>query len=57
MGVTWNGIGLHDSSWRTEFGGDIWKTNGSHGCINMPKNKIPQLFNMVEVGMPVVMHY
>lgn len=57
MGVTWNGIGMHDSSWRTKFGGDIWKTNGSHGCINMPKKEIPKLFNMVEEDMPVVMHY
>ncbi|MFQ8602519.1 MAG: L,D-transpeptidase family protein [Anaerovoracaceae bacterium] len=57
MGVTWNGIGMHDSSWRTKFGGDIWKTNGSHGCINMPKKEIPKLFNMVEENMPVVMHY
>lgn len=57
MGVTPNGIGLHDSSWRTQFGGNIWMTNGSHGCINMPKNRIPQLFNMVEVGMPVIMYY
>lgn len=57
MGVTWNGIGMHDSSWRTKFGGDIWKTNGSHGCINMPKKEIPKLFKLVEEDMPVVMHY
>ena len=30
------GIGLHDASWRSEFGGEIYKTNGSHGCINAP---------------------
>ena len=57
MGVTPNGIGLHDSNWRTEFGGDIWKTNGSHGCINMPKDKIKGLFDQVKVNMPVLMHY
>ncbi|MBQ0078490.1 MAG: L,D-transpeptidase/peptidoglycan binding protein [Eubacterium sp.] len=56
MGITPNGIGFHDSNWRTEFGGDIWKTNGSHGCINMPKDKIPDMFKIVKVGMPVLMH-
>ena len=30
------GIGLHDASWRSSFGGSIYKTNGSHGCVNMP---------------------
>ena len=30
------GIGLHDASWRSSFGGTIYKTNGSHGCINLP---------------------
>ncbi len=29
-------VGLHDASWRTSFGGTIYKTNGSHGCINLP---------------------
>lgn len=57
MGVTWNGIGIHDSNWRTKFGGNIWISNGSHGCINMPKWRIPELYKMVEVNMPVVMHY
>ncbi len=57
MGITPNGIGFHDASWRDTFGGDIWKTNGSHGCVNMPTDKIPQLYNQVKVGMPVVMHY
>ena len=28
------GIGFHDASWRDEFGGDIYLTDGSHGCIN-----------------------
>lgn len=57
MGITPNGIGFHDASWRSSFGGSIWKTNGSHGCVNMPTGRIPELYKMVEVGMPVVMHY
>ena len=30
------GYGLHDASWRSEFGGNIYLTSGSHGCINLP---------------------
>lgn len=30
------GIGLHDATWRSSFGGSIYKTNGSHGCVNLP---------------------
>ena len=49
--------GMHDASWRTSFGGDIWITAGSHGCVNMPPSKIPKLYNMVDYGTPVIVHY
>ncbi len=45
--------GMHDASWRNAFGGDIYKTNGSHGCVNMPKNKVKELYNLVEIGTKV----
>lgn len=51
------GIGIHDATWRSEFGGDIYKTAGSHGCINTPLEKMEELFEMVELGTPVVMYY
>ena len=40
------GIGIHDASWRKEFGGDIYQTAGSHGCINTPKDKMEELYDM-----------
>lgn len=46
-------LGFHDASWRSSFGGTIYKTNGSHGCVNMPYNKVKQLYNMVPIGTPV----
>lgn len=49
-------IGLHDADWRTSFGGDIYETNGSHGCINLPPNNAEIIFNLVYPGMPVVVH-
>lgn len=48
--------GFHDADWRSSFGGTIYKTNGSHGCINMPPSKMPKFFKSVEVGMPVIVH-
>ncbi|MCM1411630.1 MAG: L,D-transpeptidase/peptidoglycan binding protein [Lachnospiraceae bacterium] len=50
-------IGIHDASWRSEFGGEIYKTNGSHGCINTPTEVMAQLYEQVEIGTPVVMFY
>lgn len=50
-------IGLHDASWRSSFGGDIYKTNGSHGCINLPPAKAKELYEYVEKGTPVICYY
>ena len=56
MKFTNSNIGLHDASWRSEFGGEIYKTNGSHGCVNLPKDAAYQLYDMVNVGTTVVVH-
>jgi len=48
------GIGIHDAGWRSVFGGKIYKTNGSHGCINAPYNIAKAIFDNIETGIPVV---
>ena len=48
------GIGFHDASWRSSFGGSIYKSGGSHGCVNMPYDKAKELFENVYAGMPVI---
>lgn len=50
-------IGIHDAPWRSEFGGDIYKTAGSHGCINTPYEAMEKLYGMIRTGTPVVMFY
>jgi hypothetical protein len=50
-------VGIHDASWRSSFGGEIYKTNGSHGCINTPTDVMAQLYEMVEIGTPVITFY
>ena len=56
MRFTNNSIGFHDASWRSTFGGEIYKTNGSHGCVNLPKDKAYELYDLVEVGTTVIVH-
>ena len=51
------GVGLHDASWRRKFGGDLYKTSGSHGCINLPKDAAAQIYEIVYPGMPVMCYY
>lgn len=50
-------IGIHDAAWRSEYGGEIYKTGGSHGCINTPYEAMSKLYDMAEIGTPVVMFY
>ena len=50
-------IGMHDSSWRSSFGGTIYKTNGSHGCINLPPAVAKEIFENIEKGIPVLCYH
>lgn len=49
--------GMHDANWRGAFGGEIFKTNGSHGCINLPPSMAGQIYQYVSEGFPVVCYY
>lgn len=48
------GIGIHDANWRSVFGGTIYKTAGSHGCVNSPYYLAKTIFDNIEAGTPVV---
>lgn len=52
----YNGVGLHDASWRTTFGGTIYKTNGSHGCINLPIDVAKTIYKNVDSGTGVIVY-
>ncbi len=51
-----SGEGIHDAPWRDYFGGKIWLSNGSHGCVNAPDWCMDDIFNNVEVGEAVVVY-
>lgn len=57
MRITNSGIGFHDATWQTSFGGNRYKSHGSHGCINMSYNTAQKLYNMVSVGTRTIIHY
>ena len=48
------GIGLHDATWRGSFGGNIYKWNGSHGCVNMPLNAAKTVYENIDKSMPII---
>lgn len=47
-------IGIHDATWRYAFGGVIYKTRGSHGCVNAPKYVAKRIFENIEPGIPII---
>jgi hypothetical protein len=51
------GIGMHDATWRRAFGGNIYKGDGSHGCINCSYSLAETIFENIEVGTPVICFY
>lgn len=48
--------GMHDASWRSKFGGSIYKTNGSHGCVNLPVSVAEKIFEVVDTNYPVLVY-
>lgn len=50
--------GIHDacnskSCWRKEFGGQDYKSSGSHGCVNSPYDTVKWVYEWGEVGTAV----
>ena len=50
------GQGLHDATWRSSFGGSIYKHSGSHGCVNLPLSKAKIIYEHAWKGMPVIVY-
>jgi len=49
-------MGLHDAPWRNSFGGNIYLTRGSHGCVNAPIFLAKTVFENVEAGTPIIVY-
>lgn len=49
-------IGIHDMQNRYEFGGTIYLSNGSHGCVNTPYEAAQTIYGIVSIGTPVIVY-
>jgi lipoprotein-anchoring transpeptidase ErfK/SrfK len=55
--IPFNGnVGIHDLQTRAYFGGTIYLTNGSHGCVNTPYDAVQLIYNTISVGTPVIVY-
>ncbi|GCE12983.1 L,D-transpeptidase [Tengunoibacter tsumagoiensis] len=62
-----NGYFIHDSWWRDDYGpgtnfphqdasGDIYSSQGSHGCVNLSKANAAWLYDFVAIYTPVIVY-
>lgn len=56
LGFTSDGQGIHDATWRYSFGGNIYKTNGSNGCVNTPMSAVSKIYDKAYIGMPIIVY-
>lgn len=53
-----NLVAFHDAWWQPGFGGDMYlRGYGSHGCINLPSSKAAELYDVIQVGDVVTVHW
>ena len=50
------GVGFHDATWRSDFSGGQYVSNGSHGCVNLPLSVAEKLYSYLSVGTPVFVY-
>lgn len=50
-------VGMHDATWRSSFGGTIYLTSGSHGCVNLPLDMAAAIYEYMSTGFPIVCYY
>ena len=56
LACTWQGVGIHDATWQSGFGGERYKTVGSHGCVNVSLDTAKTLYGMIDNNTPVVIY-
>ncbi len=55
--ISQNSIGIHDATWQTSFGGDRYKTYGSHGCVGISLSDAKYIYDNIPLGTVVIMYY
>ena len=49
-------VGFHDATWQESFGGEVYYSNGSHGCVNLPLYVAEELYQLTYLHMPVYVY-
>jgi lipoprotein-anchoring transpeptidase ErfK/SrfK len=53
-----NSYGLHDATWRSNYGNSNYLSNGSHGCVNMERSEAALIYKYwVNKGTKVLVTY
>lgn len=47
-------VGIHDASWRYNFGGQVYLSDGTHGCVNASLSLAKKIYENIEEGTPVI---
>lgn len=57
--IMWTGTGYHalDRSDWDKWTPELYKTKGSHGCINLKEEDASKLYELIDSGDPVFIHY
>lgn len=55
--ISQNSIGIHDATWQSSFGGDRYKTYGSHGCVGISLSDAQYIHDNIPLGTVVIMYY
>lgn len=51
-----NSIGFHDATWQSSFGGDRYKSHGSHGCVNLSLADAKWFYENLPKGTCMITH-
>lgn len=49
-------VGMHDATYKNDFGGNYYKTEGSHGCVNLPLETAKTIYAHVYANFPVIVY-
>lgn len=52
--LTWGGVYIHSAPWSVE---DQGNANVSHGCLNLSPENAEWVYNVINVGDPVTLHW
>lgn len=49
-------VGMHDATYKNDFGKNYYLTEGSHGCINLPLETARTIYTYVYRNFPVIVY-